>query len=380
MAGTEPRLSSKPLRLSRNEILAHRLRVGSLHTRQPRTADELRHAGWAGFRDSMPRAALFSIHARVEGTTPSSLGHPSLAQVWGPGFSVYVVPESDVAPFTLGRLPESGPRRQAAFELERRLRDLLGASEMSYADAGRELGENPNRLRYATLTGGIRLRWDGARRPTIRVVPPPDVDPVDARSDLLMRYLHVFGYGTVEGFSGWAGMSTSMGACAFEKVEQSVVAARTPVGDAWVLGSDVDLMKFEGERSDSVRLLPSGDTYYLLWGDDRELLVPDDKNRSELWTSRCGPERSWWDERSWEPGVGRRRPSMSTPGVASLPPNGSRSKPKPPFCPSPDSTPAGRWWSAGREPGTRDRTPASAPGSGRVRLPGLRFCGRRSNG
>ena len=36
-------------------------------------------------------------------------------------------------------------------------------------------------------------------------------------------------------------------------------------------------------------MLPSGDTYALLWGRDRELLVPDAGRRSELWTSRVWP-------------------------------------------------------------------------------------------
>uniref|UniRef100_UPI0031581963 DNA glycosylase AlkZ-like family protein n=1 Tax=Ornithinimicrobium sp. CNJ-824 TaxID=1904966 RepID=UPI0031581963 len=39
----------------------------------------------------------------------------------------------------------------------------------------------------------------------------------------------------------------------------------------------------------SVRLLPSGDAYLLLWGVDRELLVPDPERRAALWTSRVWP-------------------------------------------------------------------------------------------
>jgi hypothetical protein len=37
------------------------------------------------------------------------------------------------------------------------------------------------------------------------------------------------------------------------------------------------------------RLLPSGDTYFLLQGADRELLVPDPDRRGELWTPRVWP-------------------------------------------------------------------------------------------
>ena len=36
----------------------------------------------------MPRAALLSIHARVEGTQPWTWEDPSLVQLWGPRFNV----------------------------------------------------------------------------------------------------------------------------------------------------------------------------------------------------------------------------------------------------------------------------------------------------
>ena len=38
-----------------------------------------------------------------------------------------------------------------------------------------------------------------------------------------------------------------------------------------------------------MRLLPSGDTYFLLQGAHRELLVPDPEFRPLLWTSRVWP-------------------------------------------------------------------------------------------
>jgi hypothetical protein len=39
----------------------------------------------------------------------------------------------------------------------------------------------------------------------------------------------------------------------------------------------------------AARLLPSGDTYFLLHGADRELLVPGADRRRLLWTSRVWP-------------------------------------------------------------------------------------------
>jgi hypothetical protein len=54
-------------RLTRRQILAFRRRFGGLDERMPAGAKPLRGAAWAGLQDSMPRAALLSLHARVDG-------------------------------------------------------------------------------------------------------------------------------------------------------------------------------------------------------------------------------------------------------------------------------------------------------------------------
>ncbi|MBK7623835.1 MAG: hypothetical protein IPJ14_14515 [Kineosporiaceae bacterium] len=56
-----------------------------LDERLPWSAASLRRAAWAGLQDSMPRAALLSIHARVAQTLPTALDDASLMQVWGHG-------------------------------------------------------------------------------------------------------------------------------------------------------------------------------------------------------------------------------------------------------------------------------------------------------
>src|SRR5215471_15260272 len=97
------------LKLTRSQILTFRRRVAALDVRLPRGSRGLRHAAWAGLQDSMPRAALLSIHARMVDTKTGSWEDPSLVQIWGPRFSTYVVAKRDLAVFTLGRLPdESG--------------------------------------------------------------------------------------------------------------------------------------------------------------------------------------------------------------------------------------------------------------------------------
>src|SRR6187431_85264 len=99
------------LRLTRTQILAFRRNVGALDARLPAGPDSLRRAAWAGLQDSMPRAALLSIHARVAGTESSTWEDPSFVQVWGPRFSAFVVAASDLAVFTLGRLPDDARQR-----------------------------------------------------------------------------------------------------------------------------------------------------------------------------------------------------------------------------------------------------------------------------
>jgi hypothetical protein len=90
--------------LTRSQILAFRRQAGALDERLPRGQRSLRRAAWAGLPDSMPRAALLSIHARVAGTGPFTWQDPSLVQLWGPQFRVLVVAARDRAVFTLGTL------------------------------------------------------------------------------------------------------------------------------------------------------------------------------------------------------------------------------------------------------------------------------------
>lgn len=141
----------------------------------------------------MPRAAVLSIHARVEGTDSSTWEDPSLVQLWGPRFSVFVVPARDLAVFSLGLLPDDAKGRLRAQDLAARLGAALGGTRMPYGEAGRALGVHPNRLRYAAATGTVLIRWEGARQSTIWTVPPPETDPGDARLELARRYLHIYG-------------------------------------------------------------------------------------------------------------------------------------------------------------------------------------------
>ena len=282
-------MTTHPLAVSRAQVLAYRQTVGALIERLPPGADSLRRAAWAGLQDSMPRAALLSIHARVEETGPSTWEDPSLVQLWGPRFSAFLVAARDRGVFTLGRLPDAGDRRRFAEDMAERVETLLAGRRMTYGEAGRALGVPPNSLRYAAPTGRVLMRWDGARQPTIWTVPSPGIDPWEARLELARRYLHVFGPATSDAFGEWAGIKPDRARAAFHALEAMLTAVRTPVGDAWILAADEPLLRAPASRPAAARLLPSGDAYTLLWGAGRELLVPDADHRRTLWTSRVWP-------------------------------------------------------------------------------------------
>jgi DNA glycosylase AlkZ-like len=276
------------LRLTRQQILSFRRRVGALGERLPRDRESLRRAAWAGLQDSMPRAALLSLHARVEGVDPSAWEDPSLAQLWGPRYHTYVVAEQDFALFSLGRLPDGAKGRLRAERMAERLRAHLEGTRMTDREVGRALGVG-NELRYAATTGTIAIRWDGARAPLVWTVAADEIDPAVACRELARRYLHVFGPSTADRFARWAGISTRSAARAFAALAESLAPVRSPLGDEWLLAEDEPAMLAGDEAAAPARLLPSGDAYFLLHGGERELLVPRADRRERLWTSRVWP-------------------------------------------------------------------------------------------
>lgn len=276
------------LRLTRQQILAFRRRVGGLDARVPKSPDSLRRAAWAGLQDSMPRAALLSLHARIEGVEPTTWEDPSLAQLWGPRYNAYVVPQRDFALFSLGRLPDNAKGRQRAEKMAGLVHAGLRGKRMTDRELARVIGVG-NAMRYGATTGTIAIRWEGARAPVVWTVPAPEIEPADACRELARRYLHVFGPTAAASFARWGGITRSSATAAFASLEGSLVAVRTPLGDEWLLADDEPAVRV-GEIADApARLLPSGDAYFLLDGSDRELLVPRADLRPLLWTSRVWP-------------------------------------------------------------------------------------------
>ena len=161
---------------------------------------------------------------------------------------------------------------------------------MTYGAAARAMGaKHANQLRYAAPTGTVVIRWDGSHQPDVWNVPAPDIDPHEARLELARRYVHMFGPATPEAFARWAGIGLVSGMEAFETLGKSLTQVRTPIGEAWILSQDEALFRSAPGSAAPARLLPSGDTWFLLQGADRELLVPNESQRRALWTSRVWP-------------------------------------------------------------------------------------------
>jgi hypothetical protein len=278
------------LDLTRSQVLAFRQQANALGERLPPGPRSLERAAWAGLQDSMPRAAVLSIHARVEGTEPDTWADPALVQIWGPRFSVFAVAARDLAVFTLGVMPDHTKGRERAEDLATRLQAALGGARMGHREVGLALGlHNANLLRYAAATGTVLIRWEGARQPLVWTVPRPEVDPGEARLELARRYLHIYGPTTPEAFGEWSGIGPRYGAAAFAALGESLTPARTPVGEAWILTEDEVACRAERGPVAPARLLPSGDAYLLLQGTERELMVPDADQRAALWTPRVWP-------------------------------------------------------------------------------------------
>jgi hypothetical protein len=279
----------RALTVTRAQIVAFRQRTGALDERLPAAPASLGRAAWAGLQDSVPRSALHSLHARVEGTAPDAWEDPSLVQVWGLRYTAYVVPAGDHAPLTLGRLPDDGSTRRKAEEIAARLRVHLEGRRLDAEEAGRGLGMNANSLRYAAMTGTVLIRWDGARRPTVWTVPRPDVEPVAARIELVRRYLRTSApapprasrRGPASRPARRSPPSTRSARHCFRCGRRSATRSSSPPTSR--------RFRAPAGASAAARLLPSGDVFYLLQGVDRELLVPDPAHRAALWTSRVWP-------------------------------------------------------------------------------------------
>ena len=174
-------------------------------------------------------------------------------------------------------------------DLADRLDAFLGGRTMSYREAGQALGVHPSQFRYAAPTGRVIIRWDGARSPTIWTVPPPRSNHARHDSSSRVATCMCSVPPLPKRLRCWAGIAPRSGIETFDTLRRSLTPVRTPIGDAWILTGDEPALLAPPGPAAPARLLPSGDSYFLLQGEGRDLLVPEADRRQVLWTSRVWP-------------------------------------------------------------------------------------------
>ncbi len=176
-----------------SQILWHRLRVNHLARRLP--AGSFASAAFAGLQDSAPRAALTSLHSRMEDVRTDAWEDPSLVQSWAPRGAVFVVPRSDLAVFALGILPRDTELRQALEQLAEKARESVQEPRVKVREEERLGPIAPLILdrmrrqpicRLAHALAGVQIRWD-ARSTQLIPGPALEMDEEAARRELARR-------------------------------------------------------------------------------------------------------------------------------------------------------------------------------------------------
>ena len=119
----------------------------------PRKRNRSGWAAWAGLQDSVPRAALLSIHARVERTSSSTLGASVPCPALGPAVQRLRRRVGGPSVFSLGRLPDDARGRRGPAILRTGSMRSSMAGGCPSAKQGERWASQPNSLRYAAPTG-----------------------------------------------------------------------------------------------------------------------------------------------------------------------------------------------------------------------------------
>ena len=276
----------RTLELSREQILA--LGAGSRPSTSGSTGpDSLRHAAWAGLQDSVPRSALHSLHARVEGFAPT----PWMTRRWcRSGDRATPSTSCPRRPRAIHARSDAreGPAPGSAEDYAVRAHAHLGGRKLRMGDVADALGlGNANAIRYATLTGTILIRWAGARQPTIWTVPRPAQTAADQ-------------VGLARATCTSSAQPRSRLSCAGAGWR---VRRRWPRSTRWATpadGPDATGRRLPWPRMRrpfarrhcrpmSPGCCPAVTRTTSLWGADREFLVPDAATARRLWTSRVWP-------------------------------------------------------------------------------------------
>ena len=279
------------LRLTRQQILAFRRRVGGLEARQPATPDVVAAGGVGGpaGQHAASRAALVARAGRRGRAVDvgGSVARPAL------GASLQHLRRRRSATSRCSRsggCPTTPSGRLRAERMAEQLHAHLDGRRMT----DREVGARARHRQRDQVRGddghgrdplGGRPRAGRSGRS-----PPPTIDPADACRELARRYLHIFGPTTAQRLRPLGRDHAARGGrCVRRRSRDRCCPSARRSATSGCSQTTSRRCAPPTTAAAPVRLLPSGDAYFLLDGAERELLVPSADQRQRLWTSRVWP-------------------------------------------------------------------------------------------
>ena len=261
------------LRVSRDQVLRYRARASHLDERLP--AGSLAEAAYGGLQDSIPRAGVIGLYARVHDVQPDSWEDPSLAQIWFRGGADYIVPRCDVGVFTLGSLPRDDEMQKVLHKIADDAHSVLDGRVLKVREVVDALRlENNMSIKGAAVTGRLLIRWNASMIWLIGC-DAPQMDPEDARIELARRFLHWFGPQTKDRFRWWTGGRPADATQTWNALEGELVEVELADTKRAMLEADVDAL-VGAEPIEGIRLIHNDDPYLKI---DRDLVVADKARR-----------------------------------------------------------------------------------------------------
>lgn len=261
------------LPIKSGQLLPFRAAQTHLSHRLPTGAHEV--AAWGGLQDTVPRAALTALHARLEAVTPDAWEHPSLWQIWF-RMSDYVVPARDFGVFTAGAMPRRSERSRPLLRLADAVVEVLDGRRLGNPEVVAALNRRGGLgdrshflLREACCAGRYRIRWD-ARTVTLIPTPPPAIDAEEARRELARRFLRWHGPGTVRRFAIWAHVPPEDASETFRQLGSELLPVTLDGESRFLHAGDEQALR-EAGPAPGVRFLMQGDPVLAA---DRELIEP----------------------------------------------------------------------------------------------------------
>ncbi len=249
------------MRATTEQVLAFRARASHLAAKLP--SGSFTDAARGGLQDSIPRAGVIGLHARVENVQPIDWDDPSLCQIWFRGGADYIIPRSDIAPFTLGTLPRDEDKRRSIEDAAERVIDFLAGREVKTREVSEALfGANVREgmtIRQTSRSGRVLIRWNAS---TIfaYACERPEMDEEEARLELCRRFLRWFGPQPKDRFAWWTGVEPSDATQTWSALADEMVAVEVDDKPRMMLGADVDDL-LTAEPIAGVRLIHNDDPW-----------------------------------------------------------------------------------------------------------------------